>query len=64
MSSLWSSSFLAMIVPWSLYFLRMKCVAVLITVSSVESLLETKLETALSDLPSSVTRRSYPPEIR
>ena len=58
MISLWSSCFLLMIVPWSLYFFRMKCVAVLMTVSNVESLLDTNRETSLRDFPSRVTRRS------
>ena len=53
-----------MMMPWSLYFFRIKCVAVLITVSSVESLFDTKPETSRRVLPSRMTMKSYAPLIR
>ena len=53
-----SSSFLSIMVPWSLYFFRMKCVVVPRTVSSVESLLVTKPDTSFKVFPSRMTIRS------
>ena len=50
--------FLFIMVPWSLYFFRIKWVVVPITVSRVDSLLVTKLDTSRRVLPSRVTIRS------
>src|SRR5699024_8635692 len=58
------SPFSIRIIPWSLYFFRTKCVAVPDTASSVESFVDTNIETSFNVFPSRKTTKSKAPDIR